>query len=587
MSLDQSWFEILDLRQRKLDLSVWIPLRSEKSIENSEKRNFGGYEEEFLGAGSLMLPRSRKVDSKKLNWMDIGISRFHDSSVRDGIYYTADTYKSEDVEGVNLVINQSFDNNFDTNEWHLHQDLVVSLRLKREGDVWVCPREGYIDVAKLERDKGGRPILLQIKSQFLKEYLRDRDSGLYVSSYISRTAIVEDASFLSWAKGGVREKKDKDVWETHISEIHEGGSGLPFGQPISVSHVGRIDIFENEDVPDISRFPNEDGVVSKFYERHFTGRKLFRIMSELWKYDWINPGRSVSKLHDVYFLYDAEGRKQSGRKLRKGGKWLWFRPELVGALLSKRGSFLRWYSQDTGSLSCAPDGGIHFGVNELGLITIYAKDVGYLPTWQQQIWAGFNVAPEGGISKELHASQVKAEPANTLAPEDFIGSVVREINEASLSRLGVAFFREHDSIKEILSNIHRFRAINQNGLFSLAKDLARVIADDINTENLQKIATPPKGMKWGSIKTVENLLAIKVGTENARKVLAPIVGIYELRHGDAHLPSGDIKDSFVLIGLDRDAPYIIQGVRMLITCVDHLHHILYILKNWDRIDGVS
>jgi hypothetical protein len=44
----------------------------------------------------------------------------------------ADVYCNNDFEGINLVLNQSFDNNLDCNEWHLHQDLVISLGLKRK-----------------------------------------------------------------------------------------------------------------------------------------------------------------------------------------------------------------------------------------------------------------------------------------------------------------------------------------------------------------------------------------------------------------------------------------------------------------------
>ena len=70
---------------------------------------------------------------------------------------------------------------------------------------------------------------------------------------------------------------------------------------------------------------------------------------------------------------------------------------------------------------------------------------------QQQIWAGFNIAPEGGISKELHASQVKAEPAPTLAPEAFIERVITEINEEAKKQLDIRFFRGHHSISEIIN----------------------------------------------------------------------------------------------------------------------------------------
>lgn len=585
MEINQTWFEMLDLRKRKLDNTVWIPLRSEKSIRNNDKYGFVGYQEEFIGSGSLMIPKNMKSSSKNLDWMDIGIRQIHNCSFKNDEYIPSDIYSKNNIEGVNLVLNQSFDNNFDLNEWHLHQDLVISLGLKREGDIWVCPQEGYIEVAKLERDDEQNPVSLLIRNQFLKDYLRARNCGLYVSSFYSRDKIVKDPSILSWNEKSKKEKAGKDFWECRVLEIHEE-SGFPFGQKIAISHVGRTDIFENEDIPDISKFPTDSNVQSEFSQKEFQGKKIYRIMAELWKYDWINPAKKSSVVSGqeesikFYFIVDAEGRKKSGDSLKKGGKWLWFKPELISTLLSKRGSFLNWYTQETGSVSCAPNGGVHFGINDLGLITVYAKDIGYLPTWQQQIWAVFNIPPEGGISKELHDSQIKAKPASSLAPENFIESVIEDLNTESLKQFGVNMFRGHSSIKEIIPTINRFRATNDIGLYSLAKDIARIIVDDINIEELQKIAIPPKGTKWGSLKTIENLLALKITKDAAREVLSPLVGVYELRHGDAHLPSSDIENAFNLIGIDRKSPHVLQGYQMLYSCVDNLHKILWIIKRW-------
>jgi hypothetical protein len=312
-------------------------------------------------------------------------------------------------------------------------------------------------------------------------------------------------------------------------------------------------------------------------------------MAELWKYEWINPAKTSAVVLgeeqqiDIFYIVDAVGTKESGNDLKKGGKWLWFNPSLALSLISKRGGFLKWYTKNTGSISCAPAYGVHFGVNDLGLITIYAKDIGKLPIWQQQIWVGHNISPEGGISKELHDSQVKAEPASTLAPEDFIQKVINEINEASKIHLKIHFFRSHSSINDIIKSINRFRAIDDKGLFSLAKDIARIIIDDIDIESLQKIVTPPKNTKWGSLKTVENLLALKIKQESARKILSPFVGVYELRHGDAHLPSSEIENSFKLIEIDRNQPTIIQGYQMIFACVENLHIILKTIRGWNKV----
>lgn len=583
--MNQSWFEMQDLRKRKLDNSVWVPLRANNAIRNTTKYGFVDYREEYVGYGSLMIPIDKKPFVEKLDWDDIGINHTHSCSFIDDKYISIDIYQNEDLEGINLVLDQNFDNNLDCNEWHLHQDLVISLELKREGDIWICPSEGYAEVAKLERNQEGSPILLQIKNQFLKDYLCARKCGLYITSYFSRDKIYENPSVLSWKESSKNVKEGRDFWECRILEIHEGG--FPFGQKIAVSHVGRIDIDENEDIPDMTSFPTDENVKSDFFEKSFQGKKLYRIMSELWKYEWINPAKSspiiLGDEHPIhiYYVTDAEGTKESGNSLTKGGKWLWFKPELISNLLSVRGSFLTWYTKDTGSISCAPNGGVHFGVNDLGLITVYAKDIGYLPAWQQQIWAGFNIAPEGGISKELHDSQVKAEPASTLAPEAFIERVINEINEEAKKQLDIRFFRGHHSVSEIIKSINRFRAIDERGLLSLAKDIARIIVDDIDIESVQKIAIPPKNTKWGSLKTIENLLAIKIPSEDAREILSPIVGVYELRHGDAHLPSSNIENSFDLIQIDRSLPYVTQGYQMIYACVDNLHVILRIIEKWD------
>ena len=128
--MDQSWFEMQDLRKRKLDNSVWVPLRAEKENRNSIRFGFVDYSEEFIGHGSIMVPIDKQSFTVKLKWTDLGILHTHSSSFQDDKYVPADVYHNNDFEGINLVLNQNFDNNLDCNEWHLHQDLVISLGLK-------------------------------------------------------------------------------------------------------------------------------------------------------------------------------------------------------------------------------------------------------------------------------------------------------------------------------------------------------------------------------------------------------------------------------------------------------------------------
>ena len=115
--------------------------------------------------------------------MDVGIGHAHSFYYLHGEYSQSEMLENSDFQGIHLVINPSFDNNCDNNEWHLNQDLVINLGLKRENDIWVCPRQGYVEVAKLERNEEGSPILIQIKNQFFKDYLCVRNCGLYITSY--------------------------------------------------------------------------------------------------------------------------------------------------------------------------------------------------------------------------------------------------------------------------------------------------------------------------------------------------------------------------------------------------------------------
>src|SRR5207244_4887979 len=110
---------------------------------------------------------AKKESALQLGWMDVGISRDHRGYVENGEYVTADTYQhwGDDVAGVNLVLSQHF-NAVDMGEWHLHPDLVIALVLKREGDTWICPSDGYIEVARFTRRDDGWSSLLEIRSAY-------------------------------------------------------------------------------------------------------------------------------------------------------------------------------------------------------------------------------------------------------------------------------------------------------------------------------------------------------------------------------------------------------------------------------------
>ncbi|MCH8097753.1 MAG: hypothetical protein IID53_11815 [Proteobacteria bacterium] len=580
--MDQVWFELGDVRKRRLEGSVWIPLRAIHSKMTSGKSGHIGYREEFFGAGSVAVFGKHRNEAETLGWTDIGISNEHAGCIQDGRYVPSDVYESyEGIHiGMHLVLEQRV-NKDEVREWYLHQDLVLAFGLKREGDTWVAPNIGYIEVARLHRDQTKKPYLLELRAEYLKDYLCARDMALYVTSYWNREEVVASAEHVTWPENPFRESGAGDRWEGRIMPIHEGGH--PFGAETAVFHVSRTDVDPHEDVPTFGISDN-DSVASRSWTETHEGQKVFRIQGELWRNEWVEPGAQSPRIRgdelppSVFFISDAAGQQESKTTLVKGSRWLWFRPDVVMALAHRRGGGLHWYTRDTGAVRCSPDYDVHFGINAVGLVNVYAKDIALLPDWQQRIWAGHNVGPEGGVSDELLASQMKADPAETQAPEDFLERGLVLLNEAASKTHGIEFVREHEHRKHLLSVAHRFRAVDQAGFFALAKDLARLTADSFDSVAMQRIVSPPKGTQWRSLKSLENLVALHTGAESAHQLVGPLFGIYELRHPDAHLPSSNLSEAYRLADVDQSRPLVFQAYQMLDSCVATLWSLAKILE---------
>jgi hypothetical protein len=104
--------------------------------------------------------------------------------------------------------------------------------------------------------------------------------------------------------------------------------------------------------------------------------------------------------------------------------------------------------------------------------------------------------------------------------------------------------------------------------------------EDFDAGAIQRFVKPPVGVKWRSLKSLENLLATQVNPNLARQIMGPLVGIYDLRHADAHLPSNEVDDALRLAKVDPTAPFVFQGYQLLHACVDSIHYIIEVIKKW-------
>jgi hypothetical protein len=575
--MEKKWFEMADVRKRRFDNSVWIPLRASQKIK-SGKWGYLGHTEEFFGAGSLAIPLRKRAFAERLSWTDLGLMRDHCGYAHRGHYISAEEQEDKKLKGaVSLVMSQR-GNSTEPSTWHIHPDFVITLGLRREGNIWVAMDEGYIEVVRLHVDEDDKPSLIEVRAEHLKDYLCARRMALRVSWYRERQEVMEVEPDFNWTKPDGT-YKDGERWEGRIDAIHEGGAW--FGESMAVMHVGRTNLDFEEDVPRIGI--SDDAMTSSFTRKLSEERKLYRVAGEVWRDEWVEPGTTSTRIRrdqpdpPVAFIIDAAGKQQTARNLVDSGRWLWFKPDVILALIDRRGGSLEWYTRETGSVRASPDYRVHFGINSLGLVNAYAKDVALQPEWLQRLWSGFNVSPEGKVSHELFLAQGQGVPANTQAPEAYLPEGVATLNDAFAKHFGVALFRPHASSSEVFSSCHRFKSLSAAGLFALAKDVVRVVIEHMDAAALHKIVKPSKNETWGSLKSLEKVLATITSEKYARAALGPLHGIYSLRLADAHITSKDLDETYELAQVDRTSPFIMQGRDLLFTCVNVLHAIAYTL----------
>jgi hypothetical protein len=526
--LSPEFFELRDVRP--VQGRSWIPLRQDaKKAHESPFDGIGGLRS-YSGIATLAVRPANRAVVDVFTWSDVDPST-HRPSLDGGHYRPSDVQcdwtEERNVVGTRLVLAQSSSGDgFAPEIWHLHQDLVIALKLVREGDNWFRPEEGWIEVARLKRGEDDRPVLLEIRAEMLSDYLAARGMILFASSYHERAGYFAIKPPYEWADEHRKTKVDRDTSEQYITKAD---------------------------------FPPEPAY-------------KFRGLGALWRTEWFEPGSQSTRVRgdaepdEVTFAVGPGGERKTAGQCVGAMTYIAFHPTLVPALLRFRGGSLGWYSRDTGGIAGA-DTGIHFGVNSLGLITIFAKDIANLDSWEQRIWAAHSTPLDGGVSSELWDTQMNCKPADTLAPEAQVSGALDGLNDAFLGRFGAPLLRQNELVATVLRRIHRFRAVEPDGLLSLAKEMNRLLMERVDMDALRGPAAIGKE-KLGTLKAMERLLEQSIGQASARTMMAPLFGINDLRNADAHLGSSLVESGLERAKVDRSSSNPVeQGCQLLETFV--------------------
>ena len=345
---------ILQTKETRINFAkaTWIPLRASNSNEQGDSKKIG-HVSEYFGVGSVAFPPENREIAENLSWSDIGIGHSAKPyAYEDGHYSSIEQYEYQDKEpiGVELVF-EHYQPVVDRRLWIINPDIVVALNLIKDGNSWVRPEENFAVVARELIDDKGNHQRIEIKREFLMDYLAARNLSLRMSYYRQR---VENVSQL---EGGEydqledkKEQRDGGRYELLIRSLKD-----VYGGSWSAMRVWRTDVDEDEDAPVMGPENNDNTEFEKSSGKH-DGFEGIRIEGEFWRDEWIeHRGVSVRIRGDVdhtlpNFIVETDGERMTSSELNDEdiGRWLWFRSSIINDFIPLQGFSVKWYTAETG-----------------------------------------------------------------------------------------------------------------------------------------------------------------------------------------------------------------------------------------------
>ena len=548
------WFEMREFRTRRFDSETWIPLWAVETEKNGRIFNTD-VEDNGFHVRSILVPLEQTETVCGLGWNDL-VHHFEacPSFEAEDIYVRCDEFRQGSaITGEYPVLVQLFENH-KPGIWNLHQDIVVALKLLRQENSWIRPDEDDVEVARLTTNANGEPQRLEIKNEFLKDYLCARQMALYVSIYRERTMLFDKVPDLGWRNRRSNEKFEDGEWQGLCRGVTK--RGLPV-----IDNANGVEIVAE------------------------------MVRSELWKNELIRPGSESTRVrgdepeHVPSFKIDASGKSVPSNELKDGMYFLCFTPKVADVLWESKNRYLEWHTPQSGVIGRGRENSVCFSIDGAGHIIVYGKEIALLPVALQQIWAAYNISPEDGTAKEQLIFQYEAGlTPSSVAPESVLPTEYKRLNESFQQKYGAPLFKIMDKVEVLLEKVNRFKSTTREGFFELAKDLSKLTVDSIEKKKLETLICKEenKGKEDGNDKKEPNALTVlkdflcqKAGIDEheANEVIGPLRGINHLRHNAAHIEGPNVEDAMKLAGIRPSSIPLFEGTRMLFRFVHAIMNI--------------
>ncbi len=342
----QTWIEERDIEGLSFEKATWIPLLVTKTELMHGEVGTVGHRRAYQNIDSIIIPVDLKTKFEAVDWQSVK-RHWPDSAWADDNTFLPPGCHHDDPRVLYPVIKRSFETGEPT-QWNLLQELEVSLKLFRRGDIWIRPDENDIEVAKLDHDIDGRPTALLFRTEHFRDYLCAKKATLLLTIFSVREAIEEAFAGLTWDSERQERRFTFGEWQGTRADIHEGGT--PYGTKTAVLHVWRESVNPKDDVPEMPHPAAETAARTESFSVEATGRKLSALYGRIWTKHWIPPATKSPRIRAdeiesrVHFQVENQEQKSlAGSALGQYRGWLWFKPSVMRQILSLPKGQIKWY----------------------------------------------------------------------------------------------------------------------------------------------------------------------------------------------------------------------------------------------------
>lgn len=517
---DTKWFEMVDVIGNIYGDTTWTPLWRYDVIRTGHADTVD-YEEEVFRIRTLFAPLENKNRLINGHFLNFNPDETY-ATIDCGTYCRPNVYYLDSNIGLAAgeypVFSFLLPNGPDV-EPLVSQDVIVALRLVRQGDEWIRPEECGIDVIRIERDEKSKIREIKIRTEILKDYLCARNLGLYVEEFRHRQKQTLHAPTVTWTEcHGFDERFCKNghyVWKGWVFEHSDSEN---WTEPSTLNGDLKLPFF-------------------------------YRIEGQLWKQHWVSASVGSSRVggdsEPIQFVVSPNGEKHEISTLdddEYGHRYLFFNPLIIIHLQDTPGVALKWVSRDVFTVSFPSHGEFLCGISRKGNIFAISSDIARMEDWAQNLWRRENILPEDLVdyqSHELFQNQMLCKFLRSEeSPEQVFARRVDELGVAFENRTGVKLWQDIDAGLEAIEKVSRFVSRTRHGLVELSKYILESLSERMSSSNLKSyIANDAVTKDKKSIQLFE-LALLKINPSISATALVQFIrNINSIRQVDAHLMS--------------------------------------------------